>query len=182
MGLSHFYCNTWLQTLFVLGLCQCPSSGLLHFYSKRQRTSQPSHHVSMPFFGLTPFLPCSRLCCGTWGCTVSMPFFGLTPFLRNHSIYKVETTPVSMPFFGLTPFLRISNRSYAPSQHSVNALLRAYSISTKCCKCHRQWKYRVSMPFFGLTPFLLICLVLFSIAACMCQCPSSGLLHFYGQE
>ena len=134
--------------------CQCPSSGLLHFYggchieSQGLRSCVNALHraysistgeknmameyiyiVSMPFIGLTPFLRLRtrRRGARSW---VSMPFIGLTPFLRYHDRTVDDIFNVSMPFIGLTPFLPIPRMMY--------------------------WsQYRVSMPFIGLTPFLL---------------------------
>jgi len=108
-----------------------------------------------------------------------------------------------MPFIGLTPFLQIIlfcnfvtyncvnalHRAYSISTKTrtlattvttgVNALHRAYSISTKenfCFGIKTDW---VSMPFIGLTPFLQPNMTSCNPNTTMCQCPSSGLLHFY---
>ncbi len=101
-------------------VCQCPLTGLLHFYRK----------ISYNY------------CC--WNC-VSMPFNGLTSFLKhnsaNHdSVYKKrqchltgllhfydgpgsgDGSGVSMPLNGLHPFLRLMNSSVTEVLLSVNAL------------------------------------------------------------
>ena len=61
---------------------------------------------------------------------------------------------MSMPFFGLTPFLQHDAERSEKNPECVNALLRAYSISTT----DDDNPYQTSS---------------------VCQCPSSGLLHFY---
>ena len=110
--------------------------------------------VSMPFFGLTPFLHykeeklCSRK-------HVSMPFFGLTPFLRIMTVLSTTSLMCQCPSSGLLHFYVIKTDAYKRVEECVNALLRAYSISTKITKSN-------------------------SGNQTMCQCPSSGLLHFYG--
>ena len=84
-----------------------------------------------------------------------MPFIGLTPFLqKNRRRNQVRFGCVSMPFIGLTPFLQILHQVLPSNIISVNALHRAYSISTIRC-------YHIQL------------------CATSCQCPSSGLLHFY---
>ena len=62
-----------------------------------------------------------------------------------------------MPYIGLTPFLP-QNRinSLKMSVECVNALYRAYSISTKTKKTDYASIKLVSMPYIGLTPFLLV--------------------------
>ena len=60
-----------------------------------------------------------------------MPFIGLTPFLRiERKNHHPQTMAVSMPFIGLTPFLRTGHFMISSLIPCVNALHRAYSIST----------------------------------------------------
>ena len=61
----------------------------------------------------------------------------------------------------------------------VNALYRAFSISTTICNGVISIDYAVSMPFIGLSPFLPIEDMPENIWQNMCQCPLSGFLHFY---
>ena len=72
-----------------------------------------------------------------------------------------------MPFFGLTPFLQPGESEEPGESEGVNALLRAYSISTNCVDSYNINGHSVSMPFFGLTPFLQYPLG----ALCLCGFP-----------
>ena len=87
----------------------------------------------------------------------------------------------------------------------VNALHRAYPISTELFPWNSGKKIRVSMPYIGLIPFLLFYLFRMAmqcfcvnalhraypistamigkeiIKMTLCQCPTSGLSHFYLQ-
>ena len=61
----------------------------------------------------------------------SLPSIGLISFLLQHmATNSVCFRLVSMPFFGLTPFLLEETENLATITPCVNALLRAYSIST----------------------------------------------------
>ena len=61
----------------------------------------------------------------------------------------------------------------------VNALLRAFSISTESMKDGMSTEINVSMPYFGLSPFLRILKKTTNGYTVACQCPTSGFLHFY---
>ena len=111
-------------------------------------------NVSMPCVGLIPFLqPILFLSSETAGCVnalcraysistvkpkpdepvtppVSMPCVGLIPFLLKNKDQSEEKPTVSMPCVGLIPFLPEEARKIADQMHCVNALCRAYSIST----------------------------------------------------
>ncbi len=56
-GLLHFYDGLRMELKKEDDLCQCPISGLLHFYYKNEHGEFAEQaKVSMPYFGLTPFL------------------------------------------------------------------------------------------------------------------------------
>ena len=114
---------------------------------------------------------------------VSMPFFGLTPFLRaGVRNYERIVKSVSMPFFGLTPFLLSLAINVNLMSIGVNALLRAYSISTyqhPLIQTARDW---CQCPSSGLLHFYLLMLIIILAVYILCQCPSSGLLHFYRKK
>ena len=59
-----------------------------------------------------------------------------------------------MPFIGLTPFLPQNGLVIVNATDRVNALHRAYSISTREAVMLCLKEPDVSMPFIGLTPFL----------------------------
>ena len=95
--------------------------------------------------------------------SVSMPFFGLSPFLLILlALFLLYQQNVSMPFFGLSPFLQETVYSLHAGTECVNALLRAFSISTVAKQKMSKDKKEVSMPFFGLSPFLLVLVLLSS--------------------
>ena len=83
-----------------------------------------------------------------------MPFIGLSPFLLNIRNKHREEISVSMPFIGLSPFLLGIEIIEVEEEFGVNALYRAFSIST-CRKVGKR------------------------TATGVCQCPLSGFLHFY---
>ena len=55
-GLLHFYIKGRIRMLYTTSMCQCPSSGLLHFYRVNNILTERYPQVSMPFIRLTPFL------------------------------------------------------------------------------------------------------------------------------
>ncbi len=60
-----------------------------------------------------------------------------------------------MPYIGLIPFLLMTNWQKNLKAEGVNALHRAYPISTLRRGFLRSHLYVVSMPYIGLIPFLL---------------------------
>ena len=64
-------------------------------------------------------------------------------------------TLVSMPLLGLIPFLQIIETLYYDADYCVNALTRAYPISTVSAINIQILNDTVSMPLLGLIPFLL---------------------------
>ena len=61
---------------------------------------------------------------------------------------------MSMPFIELSPFLHNGDESMTFKIKSVNALYRAFSISTVVAAYEPYEEDGVSMPFIGLSPFL----------------------------
>ena len=111
-------------------LCQCPSSGLLHFYNFLKIKHNNNRMCQCPSSGLLHFyIICLKLLDMKWKC--------------------------QCPSSGLLHFYKLQWSYFRAQRWCVNALHRAYSISTKE-KSFTSSKKR------------------------MCQCPSSGLLHFYG--
>ena len=133
---------------------QCPVSGLFHFYYQKMPHIQVKHWMCQcPVSGLFHFYRGTLLQCSR-NILVSMPCVGLIPFLRD--LIKIEngTVRVSMPCVGLIPFLRKNVFEPISVEVGVNALCRAYSISTKSLNAYSNY-------------------------AQLCQCPVSGLFHFY---
>ena len=134
-GLLHFYKNVFLNWVKEK-MCQCPNSGLLHFYDNVIRERILFQHVSMPYHGPTPFLHPEPPVDPEPPVAVSMPYHGPTPFLRDYGQYNQY------------PFI------------SVNALPRAYSISTSITGKCVFIQHGVSMPYLGPTPSPLYFIIL----------------------
>ena len=72
--------------------------------------------------------------------SVSMPLIGLSPFLLPaHLKQAPQQSHVSMPLIGLSPFLQWRKQVNSEKYYCVNALNRAFPISTKFwwsgCNC-----------------------------------------------
>ena len=87
-------------------VCQCPSTGLHHFYGNCTDQCFLQHSVSMPFNGLTSFLPYNL---------VGLP---------------MEVLMCQCPSTGLHHFYAPHARDLYGAFVGVNALQRAYIIST----------------------------------------------------
>ncbi len=86
-----------------------------------------------------------------------MPYIGLIPFLHeNDATTRDVINIVSMPYIGLIPFLQRHCKRMRTFGDCVNALHRAYPISTRCVGINSLAKVIVSMPYIGLIPFLLV--------------------------
>ena len=89
------------------------------------------------------------------GIYVSMPYDGLFSFLHTHDSWSEEDQEVSMPYDGLFSFLRAGLGKFLRLLVGVNALRRAFFISTIHARiCSISVAYR-------------------------CQCPTTGFFHFY---
>ncbi len=136
-------------------VCQCPWSGLSHFYKRFYLTLVFVLAVSMPLVGLIPFLPTTTLRIQLPALSVSMPLVGLIPFLRvRPPLQSTQEIQVSMPLVRLIPFLlHLGGRIYA----------------RYVCQC----------PWSGLSHFYQQRKREPSSCLRLCQCPWSGLSHFY---
>ena len=109
--------------------------------------------VSMPCFGLSPFLQVVVSGGGDALSTCQCPASG---FLHSYCSKSQNYTTGGMcqcPASGFLHFY-VTERSYYEGNFCVNALLRAFSISTFQVHIHMDVKHQVSMPCFGLSPFL----------------------------
>lgn len=128
-GLSHFYLLIYNKESVARRVCQCPSTGLSHFYKRNSKQRSNRKRVSMPFYGLIPSLRVRSIpvLIGEKGC--QCPSTDLSHFYLTHIwlvLWLIE---------------------------GVNALLRAYPISTvHLTSCHTCGCV-VSMPFYRLIPF-----------------------------
>ena len=75
-----------------------------------------------------------------------------------------------MPLIGLIPFLQNGEISNDEQETGVNALNRAYPISTLNLRSLR-CQHRVSMPLIGLIPFLQALKRFYVTVIFVCQCP-----------
>ena len=89
-----------------LALCQCPMSGFSHFYFDKSAGKYLQCNVSMPYVGLIPFLQYKRI--------------------PN----EIDLNIVPTPYAGLISFLLMATENIIMEAVSVNALCRAYPIST----------------------------------------------------
>ncbi len=135
----------------------------------------------MPFIGLSPFLHYGKISMGkiarcvnalyrafsistysrisiNWNMAklCQCPLSGFFHFYKKKDKMEIIKKGVSMPFIGLFPFLlKLMKHHYSRRIYSVNALYRAFSISTLVWECPNCGNRDVSMPFIGLFPFLL---------------------------
>ena len=87
---------------------------------------------------------------------MSMPYIGLIPFLlKGISVLSQSVMIVSCPTSGLSHFYKDLHLLLGNVGGCVNALHRAYPISTLRRGFLRSHLYVVSMPYIGLIPFLL---------------------------
>ena len=108
-----------------------------------------------------------------------MPFIGLSPFLQ---CCTGATTIIKLmcqcPLSGFLHFYMTNFKTILGAK-CVNALYRAFSISTQIYWKQIYCSMLVSMPFIGLSPFLLGRYKQYVDVRYGCQCPLSGFLHFY---
>ena len=136
-------------------MCQCPLSGLLHFY--RLRDAVKEHGI---------------ICVNALHRAYSIS--------TERYVYDRDSENVCQcPSSGLLHFY-LQARLFVRNGHVVcqclsSGLLHFYQQQ----KSDNSWKMIVSMPFIGLTPFLHLKDADLGASVEMCQCPSSGLLHFY---
>ena len=84
-----------------------------------------------------------------------MPFIGLLPFLPVIAIAVITIAVMCQcPLSGFLHFYVCEYLQVQPSEISVNALYRAFSISTTGIDIPMELLEGVSMPFIGLSPFL----------------------------
>ena len=159
-------------------MCQCPYSGLSHFYTATTSAQGNVWLCQCPYSGLSHFYRSSLF--SKLYTTVSMPLLGLIPFLQIWvSIWIMMNWLCQCPYSGLSHFYTSEEEFIGYCRHCVNALTRAYPISTEqpeiivtptpCVNAltraypistsARTWTWArtwtcVSMPLLGLIPFL----------------------------
>ena len=104
-GLISFLLEETLLYLTHVERCQCPMTGLFHFYTMTNTHMEMKSSVSMPYDGLISFLPCEHAVYPLGGGQVSMPYDGLISFLHYAKDDSTILLNVSMPYDGLFSFL-----------------------------------------------------------------------------
>ena len=133
--------------------------------------------MSMPYLGLTPFLPekFKMRCSG-----VSMPYLGLTSFLRIERRWELCGKMCQCPISGSRHFYHSDARG-GKTQRNVSMPYLGLTSFLQRRRCKRgRCKKTVSMPYLGLTSFLQL-IIIRKKNDFMCQCPISGSRHFYWQ-
>ena len=152
----------WRSAIYVswCGRCQCPMTGFFHFYlALAYAGTVHKSQVSMPYDGLFSFLLQHGMGMTISVDRVSMPYDGLFSFLPCCSQRTCcrRFWAVSMPYDGLFSFLRKLSGTAPCTAKGVNALWRAFFISTALSKV-------TVRNFRG------------------CQCPMTGFFHFYTRQ
>ena len=135
-------------------VCQCPSTGNLHFYDCFQLSWM--QHV-MCVNALQRAISISTVLVYCWNPVCSMcqcPSTGNLHFYKGNMETQHEIFGVSMPFNGQSPFLQGKHHVKIQTIICVNALQRAISISTILLGWNICTWLLVSMPFNGQSPFL----------------------------
>ena len=145
--------------------------------------------MSMPLLGLIPFLQSLKKTLSRRQSLCQCPYSGLSHFYQyeRNSRWMVLHR-CQCPYSGLSHFYATSPANPKPNGNCVNALTRAYPISTASQRLTRHIPCSVSMPLLGLIPFLQTCFTVVTrhlhhfptvSTSWLCQCPYSGLSHFY---
>ena len=107
------------------------------------------------------------------------PMTGFFHFYRRTGTFGIWGSAVSMPYDGLFSFLPELHPWRGKIWQCVNALWRAFFISTEILPRTICKSRRVSMPYDGLFSFLHGALTKSVKIGSMCQCPMTGFFHFY---
>ena len=94
----------WIKLDF---MCQCPYSGSIHFHDLRSQVQTQTVYSVNALHRAPSISTCTCYLPMLWHRNVSMPLFGLHPFLlMKDTIPSKHTNDVSMSSIGLHPFLR----------------------------------------------------------------------------
>ena len=110
--------------------CQYPMSGVLHFYVDRNEKKENLRNVSMSYVGLSSFLQ----------------------LLEDDKMDALELC--QCPVSGVLHFYTVEHHAVCEHDNCVNALCRAFFISTEFNTTCNQFCNSVSMPCIGLSSFL----------------------------
>ena len=131
IGRSSFLYNSFCWFNYLCDMCQCPMSGVLHFYLSCGFLWIYHTNVSMPYVGRSSFLRCYFYTQKLRRKRVSMPYVGRSSFLLHKQQQKMQTQlHVSMPYVGRSSFLQDMEMVQKEILDCVNALCRAFFIST----------------------------------------------------
>ena len=208
-GFFHFYGKTRSNILRRPDVCQCHMTGFFHFYPKNSWKTRGAYGgvnaLWRAFFISTKSKEVQIM---DEQLIVSMPYDGLFSFLRNISFATVSGSSVSMPYDGLFSFLREQKQKSSSLQKSVNALWRAFFISTRtgrrngelsvCVGVNALWRaffISTADPAYDWWVLGYVCQCpmtgffistrsapLRSWHSGWCQCPMTGFFHFYKEN
>ena len=105
-GVLHFYYIEVTPELYEQGMCQCPISGVLHFYRKGEmKMNRKLKKCQCPISGVLHFYDTKHL--WTWNTSCVNALYRAYSISTLSSRWRTATRleTVSMPCIGRTPFL-----------------------------------------------------------------------------
>ena len=157
---------------------QCPLTGFLHFY-RSIKFYRKTINVSMPFNGLSSFLRYNTYQSRQKRHMYQCPLTGFLYFYKTNFFSENDDALVyQCPLTGFLYFYTFRDLNTIMNQHCINALSRAFFISTSlqrtACKNERVYQC-------PLTGFLYFYdqLRKRTIHLWLYQCPLTGFLYFY---
>ena len=135
--------------------------------------------VSMPFIGLSPFLLCAFLKVQPGDIMCQCPLSGFLHFYSDSKEDLELAEQCQCPLSGFLHFYGDELMTFKVKTESVNALYRAFSISTLVRLWMQVHLFLCQCPLSGFLHFYAGKISMAEASACMCQCPLSGFLHFY---
>ena len=111
---------------------QCPTSGFLLFYKMQLvHSADMASLVSMPYLGLSSFLPERNNCMNVFTKKFQCPTSGFLLFyFLSQAKREIIGSSVSMPYLGLSSFLQEMCLADLKCEGCFNALPRAFFFST----------------------------------------------------
>ena len=163
-------------------LFQCPTSGSSHFYGKSGSQPRRQQSVSMPYFGLIPFLRPWPSGQGTVGIRFNA-LLRAHPISTNRMNRKYEAivefqcpTSGSSHFYMSMEIEKVNSGMFqCPTSGSSHFYIYSEAVNPEGKEC-------VSMPYFGLIPFLQWTQWRCWTVQGLFQCPTSGSSHFYNRN
>ena len=186
LGLTSFLLEGAYGTCQFLSLCQCPVSGLPHFYVHR------GYVDIKKIFGVNALCRAYLISTGNSGIRYNLQPGCVNALCRAYLISTLSS-PVCIyiqpiwcqcPVSGLPHFYNMDSfvadlQKKCMCQCPVSGLPHFYPA--RGLTCEKGKFMTVSMPCVGLTSFLQIYRMAALSLTQLCQCPVSGLPHFYDE-